>query len=97
MTARRLSLFTFLLGTLAMPAFAGTLEKEDDPNLGTIYVATQGQTQVRLAPAAGANVYSIRYDGTELLKQPESWPTCPASCTARRSCIPRRIGFAMAR
>jgi aldose 1-epimerase len=48
-----------------------TLGTDADSGLKTFKVA-QGDTAVEIAPEAGANVFSIRYKGIELLKRPKS-------------------------
>ena len=51
---------------------AGTLATSQDTNTGwKIYTLRQGETQVRVAPAAGANGYSLEHQGIEYLRVPE--------------------------
>ncbi|HEX3997787.1 MAG TPA: aldose 1-epimerase [Pirellulales bacterium] len=69
-----------LLFVLALPLSARganlTMGTDADSGFSTIRV-TQGHTEIAIAPAAGANVYSIRYKGTELLKGPKSLKNLP--------------------
>lgn len=47
--------------------------KRVDPNSGfTCYEIQSGPMQASVVPEAGANVFSIRYEGKEFLKQPDS-------------------------
>src|SRR4029077_12638397 len=43
----------------------------------SVYDLVKGQTSVKIEPSAGANVFSITYQGTELLKSPKSLKELP--------------------
>jgi len=59
-------------------AQGGEVQKEKDADSGyEVLVAKQGNTTVRLVPAAGCNAYSINYAGTELLKTPKTLKELP--------------------
>jgi aldose 1-epimerase len=66
-----------LLG-LSLPARGADLKMATDAESGlqTIGVA-RGDTAIKVAPEAGANVFSIRFKGIELLKQPKSLKDLP--------------------
>ncbi|QDU59483.1 Aldose 1-epimerase [Planctomycetes bacterium Pan216] len=62
-----------VLGLFATPVSAGQINDWVNPDTGwVVYLCTQGDTSIALAPAAGCNVYSIKYQGVEMLRQPES-------------------------
>ncbi|MHB1037386.1 MAG: aldose epimerase family protein [Pirellulales bacterium] len=66
--------------TLAVAGVASAAEvaKEKDIKTGwTIYTVTQGATTVKLAPDAGANVFSIEYQGAQMMKTPKSLGDLP--------------------
>lgn len=72
--ARRFILWIALTSCAAcFPARAGEISKQVAPSTQwEIYTLKQGDTVVKVAPAAGANLFSIEVDGTEFLRQPES-------------------------
>ena len=67
-----------MIVTAAGVAQGGEVQKEKDADSGyEVLVAKQGNTTVRLVPAAGCNAYSINYAGTELLKTPKTLKELP--------------------
>ena len=71
---KRILPFVVLLAlSLLLPARAADLTLGSDAESGLkTFKLTQGDTVIEIAPEAGANVYSIRYKRTELLKRPKS-------------------------
>jgi aldose 1-epimerase len=69
---------SILMLTAANIGFAAeTTIGTDDETGWLVHTVTQGQTKIRLVPAAGCNVYSIEYAGRELLKRPKSLKDLP--------------------
>jgi aldose 1-epimerase len=57
---------------------AGDVRTYGDPGSGmTIVEIREGKTRVRICPDAGANAFSIQYDGRELLRQPPAIKDLP--------------------
>ena len=72
------STLLLLLLSPAAAAHAASVIPSKDPKTGwTIYRATAGETSVKVAPDAGCNVYSIKYRGRELLRQPDALEDLP--------------------
>ncbi len=65
-----------LVCTASITAGAGELAIESIDEL-KIYTLRQGETVAQLAPEAGANLFSIRVGGVELLRQPKSLAELP--------------------
>ena len=75
---RCLSLLILLSPALSRAKDTGAVSTTKDAGTGwTVYDLAKGQTAVKLEPSAGANVFSIRYKGTELLKSPMSLKELP--------------------
>src|SRR5436305_1064072 len=73
-----LSLLILLSPTLARAKDTSVVNLTKNGDTGwTVYDLVKGQTAVKLEPSAGANVFSIRYKGTELLKSPKSLKELP--------------------
>jgi aldose 1-epimerase len=73
-----LSLLILLSPTLTRAKDTSIVNMTKDSSTGwTVYNLATGQTAVKLEPSAGANVFSIRYKGTELLKSPKSLQELP--------------------
>ena len=67
-----------LLIPFAVRAADTRTEESRDADTGwRILSVKQGDTSIKLAPSAGANVFSISYKGTELLKSPKSLKELP--------------------
>jgi aldose 1-epimerase len=63
---------------LAKIAGGGEVTRETDPGTNwDIFVLKQGENEVRLAPDAGCNAYSWKYQGTELFRVPEKLADLP--------------------
>lgn len=64
----------FLYAVVLIPnvAVAGdfVISRDRDSNV-TVYLLRQGHTEVRVAPSAGCNAYSVKVDGVEYFRQPE--------------------------
>lgn len=58
------------------PTFAGEVQLEEGTEI-PVYTLRQGETVARLAPSAGANLFSIRIGGVEYLRQPQSLKDLP--------------------
>lgn len=83
MLSRSVFLPIALFGAVCCPvpsAGAGEIKVWTDQVSGTqVYQLSQGTTIVRVAPEAGANAYSIRVDGHEYLRQPETLEKLPGA------------------
>lgn len=67
-----------LLLALCARSRAADLTLATDADSGfKVFKVAQGETAVEIVPAAGCNVESIRYNGTELLKRPKSLKELP--------------------
>src|ERR1700716_2528100 len=76
-SAARILLLSSLL-LLPFVARAADMAISGDPDTGwPVLSIKQGDTLVKLAPNAGANVFSISYKGTELIKSPKSLKELP--------------------
>lgn len=63
---------------LASQAASAEIQSSTDADTGKpVLSITSGHTAIKLQPAAGANVFSITYKGTELLKSPKSLKELP--------------------
>lgn len=65
------------IGMVTVTWGAGFKMDVDQATGWKVYSATRGKTSVKLAPAAGCNLYSLTYDGVELLRQPPSLKELP--------------------
>lgn len=68
------------IALMALPLSSAVAEssKSTDPETGwTVHTATHGKTTARLVPQAGCNLYSIQFEGRELLKTPKSLKDLP--------------------
>ncbi|HEV2970133.1 MAG TPA: aldose 1-epimerase, partial [Pirellulales bacterium] len=77
---RRATLLLSMLLLFPFAARAGESHIEDARDRATgwsVLSIKQGDTAIRLVPSAGANVFSISYKGTELLKSPKSLKDLP--------------------
>lgn len=66
----------FLLALVACPVEAGEIAS-DRSSENEIYTLRQGHTEVKFAPFAGANAFSIRFRGIEALRQPKTREQLP--------------------
>lgn len=63
----------FLLPSLAAFISAGQVQTQSDPKTGwEIVTLSSGDIVATVVPAAGCNVFSIKYKGREILRQPPS-------------------------
>jgi aldose 1-epimerase len=71
--AQLVVLFSMLVSCVNLcPAGAGEVSFSRDPVTGwDVYTLQQGHTVARIAPSAGANLFSIRIHDVEFLRQPE--------------------------
>lgn len=68
---------------------AGEVQQVKDAETGwTVYTMCAGKTCVSVVPQAGCNVYSIKHDGRELLKQPKSLKELPGFMYGNPICYP---------
>ncbi len=78
MLIRFCCLATFLLLFTPLTVSAGDISLSQDADTGSQVIGLkQGATEVKLAPGAGANVFSIIQGGVELLKTPKSLKDLP--------------------
>lgn len=71
-------LWSILVMSASMSSAVAQSSKSTDAESGfAVYTVTQGSTKVKLAPQAGCNVYSIEFQGQELLKTPKSLKELP--------------------
>ena len=66
---RNLCLALCAIATIAHALGAAEISEEESEGL-VVFSLKQGGTRVRIAPSAGANVFSIEVDGVEYLRQP---------------------------
>jgi aldose 1-epimerase len=75
---RLIKFFPLLLLLLSTSALAADITVLQDADTGwAVYQINKGDTSVKVEPRAGANVFSIKYKGTELLKSPKSLKELP--------------------
>ncbi len=73
-----LSLVVLLSPALIRAKDTSVVNLTKDAETGwTVYELAKGATAIKIEPSAGANVFSIRYKGTELLKSPKSLKELP--------------------